>query len=79
MHTVKLNIQDSAYNHVMYLLKSLNSKDIEVIEDDNMVNDKQDAIRKSTGILTGKNIDPLKWQDDIRSEWDERETLLNRL
>lgn len=79
MHTVKLNIQDSAYNHVMYLLKSLNSKDIEVIEDDNMVNDKQDAIRKSTGILAGKNIDPLKWQDDIRSEWDERETLLNRL
>jgi len=79
MHTVKLNIQDSAYSHVMYLLKSLNSKDIEVIEDDNMVNDKQDAIRKSTGILAGKNIDPLKWQDDIRSEWDERETLLNRL
>jgi len=31
MHTVKLKIQDNIYNHVMFLLQSLNPKDIEIV------------------------------------------------
>ena len=34
MHTVTLKIQDNNYDHIMYLLKNLNHKDIEVIEQD---------------------------------------------
>ena len=33
MHTIKLNVQDSIYTHIMFLLNSLNSKELEIIED----------------------------------------------
>ncbi len=36
MHTIKLNIEDNIYSHIMFLLKSLNSKDIEIIEEKSM-------------------------------------------
>ncbi len=80
MHTVKLSIQDSIYEHVMFLLKSLDSKGLNITEykTDNK-NSKYDILEKSAGILSDQNIDPLKWQEEIRSEWDEREELLNRL
>ncbi len=32
LHTITLNIQDNIYEHIMYLLKSLNPKDIEIID-----------------------------------------------
>jgi hypothetical protein len=31
-----------------------------------------DILRKTSGILKNRNIDPLKWQQNIRSEWDNR-------
>ncbi len=34
MHTVTLKIQDHNYDYIMYLLKNLNHKDVEVIEHD---------------------------------------------
>jgi len=33
MHTIKLNVQDSIYSHIMFLLNNLNTKDLEIIED----------------------------------------------
>lgn len=33
MHTIKLNVQDSIYNHIMFFLNNLNSKDLKIIED----------------------------------------------
>ncbi len=80
MHMIKLNIQDNIYEHVIFLLKSLDSKGLSITEykTDNK-NSKYDILEKSAGILTGQNIDPLKWQEEIRSEWDEREELLTRL
>jgi hypothetical protein len=42
MHTVTLNIKDSIYNHIMFLLKSLNPKDIEIINDElSLTNNRQ--------------------------------------
>ncbi|MFK5975012.1 MAG: hypothetical protein QM493_00765 [Sulfurovum sp.] len=32
--------------------------------------DKKDIFSKTAGILTSKNIDPIAWQDEVRSEWD---------
>ena len=80
MHTIKLDIQDSIYEHVMFLLKSLDGKYINITEykSDEKI-DKYDILEKSAGILANQDIDPLKWQEDIRSEWDEREELLTRL
>ena len=46
MHTIKLNIQDSIYNHIMFLLKNLNnnSNDIEIIEDKIIKKESKDNI-----------------------------------
>ena len=33
MHSIKLNVQDSIYGHIMFLLKNLNTKELEIIED----------------------------------------------
>jgi len=29
-------------------------------------------IRKTSGILSGRKVDPIIWQREIRSEWDNR-------
>jgi hypothetical protein len=36
MHTIKLEIKDSIYDHIMFLLKNLNSKELKIIEDKKM-------------------------------------------
>ena len=77
MHLVQLKIEDNIYEHVMFLLKSLDSKGLKITE--NKIDNKYDILKKSFGILSKQNIDPLKWQDEIRSESDEREALLTRL
>ena len=33
MHTIKLQIQDSIYEHIMFLLKNLNTKELKIIEE----------------------------------------------
>jgi len=36
MHSIKLNVQDSIYNHIMFFLNSLNTKELEIVEDKNI-------------------------------------------
>ena len=38
MHTIKLNIEDSLYTHFIYLLKSLDKKELQIIEDKEIKN-----------------------------------------
>jgi hypothetical protein len=73
MHTIKLNVGDGIYGHVMFFLKNLKTKELEIIEDtiaDRTMQD--DGIDFSQyKVESFKNIkDPVKWQKDIRSEWD---------
>lgn len=35
MHTIRLNVKDSIYEHIMFLLKSLDTKELEIIEEKN--------------------------------------------
>lgn len=37
----------------------------------NVVDNRLDAIKKTAGILSAQNIDPLKWQLEIRQEWHD--------
>jgi len=40
---------------------------------DTRLDDKRmDIIQKTSGILSGRNIDPLRWQKEIRDEWEDR-------
>ena len=36
MHTIKLQVQESIYDHIMFLLKNLNTKDLRIVEDSNI-------------------------------------------
>ncbi|MBF0407250.1 MAG: hypothetical protein HQM10_07845 [Candidatus Riflebacteria bacterium] len=33
---------------------------------------KSDIVKATAGLLKDKNIDPVKWQNEIREEWDDR-------
>ncbi|MFA5455841.1 MAG: hypothetical protein WC272_11065 [Sulfurimonas sp.] len=73
MHTIKLNVGDSAYTHLMFLLKNLNTNEIQVVEDITQDEDNScETIDMSVyKIEAFKAIqDPLKWQQDIRAEWN---------
>ena len=67
MHTIRLKVDDIVYEHIMFLLDSFKSKGI-VIEEDKV----EDGIDFSKyKINSFKNIkDPVKWQNEIRKEWD---------
>ena len=73
MHTIKLHVGDNAYTHLMFLLKHLNTQEIQVVED--LPQDTQSAAQAI--VLSAYKIDafkaiqdPLKWQQDIRAEWN---------
>lgn len=75
MHTIKLKVQDSIYSHIMYLLKSLNQKEIEIIED-KQLNQEQNTKQLIKELFEKKNIslfdaikEPVKWQQQQREEW----------
>ena len=57
---------------MILLLENLDSKDLNFIEykTDNK-NSKYNILGKSAGILADQNIDPLKWQEEIRSEYEK--------
>ena len=75
MHTVKINIDDSIYNHVMFLLQNLNYKGLEIVEEkkiDSGQNTKDLVMElfKSKKMEFFKKIDdPLEWQRSQRNQW----------
>ena len=50
MHTLKLNVQDSIYDHIIFLLNSLNSKDLEIVED--KIIQRQEITRKRLNAIS---------------------------
>ncbi len=73
MHTIKLNVGDNAYAHLMFLLKNLKTDEIKIVEDRvESADDSSLAIDMSEyKIEAFKAIkDPIKWQQDIRAEWN---------
>lgn len=75
MHTVKLKIEDSIYTHIMFLLQNLNTKGLEIVED-NPLPLQQNTKESIQELFTHKNAplftsinDPLQWQQEQRDEW----------
>ena len=33
MHTIKLQVEDNVYDHIMFFLKNLNKKELKIVED----------------------------------------------
>ena len=73
MHTIKLNVGDSAYTHLMFLLKNLNTSEIQVVEDIAQDEDNScETIDMSAYKIEAFRAiqDPLKWQQEIRAQWN---------
>jgi len=60
MHKIELQVDDSIYEYIMFLLKNLKVKGLDIKEDIDFSKYKIDSF---------KEIDPLKYQQKIRNEW----------
>ena len=75
MHTIKLQVKDSMYEHFLYLLKNLNPKEISVIEEypvkneESVKNALQKLLKEKKVPVFQKIDDPVKWQREQRDEW----------
>ncbi len=69
MHTIKLQVQDSIYDHIIFLLKNLNTKELKIIED--RVSGRRKLIQEHDEIKafsdhTANSIE--EWQDDAEDD-----------
>ncbi|MEA2029677.1 MAG: hypothetical protein U9N49_11980 [Campylobacterota bacterium] len=69
MHTLTINVKDSVIDNILYILQNLS--DVEIVED-KKVDDTQ-KLDQVKGILKGRIEDPMKYQRDLRSEWEDRD------
>lgn len=76
MQTIQFKVNDEYIQIIVSLLKGMKrgiTKDLSVVNDDNKKSlEKQeiDIFSKTSGILNSQNIDPIKWQNDMRDAWD---------
>ena len=67
MLTIKLKVDDLVYEHIMFLLDSFKSKGV-IIEEDKT---EEEIDFSKYKINSFKDIkDPVKWQNEIRKEWN---------
>ncbi len=69
MHTIKLQVQDSIYDHIIFLLKSLNTKELKIIEDS--VLDRQELPQRYDEVRAFSNHSANiieEWQDDSEDD-----------
>ncbi len=62
----------------LHIPKEYLNKRIEILilpfsynEKDENIEQNDDVFKKTSGILKNTNIDPLKWQEEIRDEWNK--------
>ena len=65
MHTTKLKVHDDIYNHIIFLLNSLDKKKIEIVEEKPLI------INKNKKRLNAIKIDTTNFKFD-RQEANER-------
>ena len=65
MHTIKLKVHDDIYNHIIFLLNSLDKKKIEIVEEKPLI------INKNNKRLNAIKIDTTNFKFD-RQEANER-------
>lgn len=71
MHTVQLKLDDSIYSNVMFLLNNLNLKGLEIKEKfDDKEKEHTNIDFSNYKIKSFENIDPLKFQQKLRDEWN---------
>lgn len=75
MQTIQFKVNDEYMQIILSLLKGLKRgiiKDLSIVDDTTEQINKieKDIFSKTSGVLRSQNIDPIVWQNEIRSEWD---------
>ena len=69
MHTVQLEIDNSIYHNVMFLLNNLNLKGLHIKETEEVTKNTNSLDFSKYKVEAFKDIeDPVKWQQSIRDE-----------
>jgi len=79
MQVIQFKVNENYIQLILSILRNLKKgiiEDLSIIKYDSkklVKEDNQndiDIFAKTAGIISSQNIDPIKWQNDIRSEWD---------
>lgn len=62
MHTIKLQVQDTIYAHIMFFLKNLNSKELQIIEDKKVQKNEESKELQAFSNHSANLVD--EWRDD---------------
>jgi len=68
MRTIQLKVEDTIYEHILFLLESLKSKGVIIETNDKKEDNNIDFSRYKIDSFS-KIKDPVKWQNKIRDEW----------
>ena len=68
---IQLDVSSDIFDKVMFLLENLPKNKVKLNFDISPKKEKKDDIfSKTAGLLSSQQIDPIVWQNQIRSEWD---------
>ena len=79
MQVIQFKVNENYIQLILSILQNLKKgiiEDLSIIKYDSKKSVKDDSqsdidiFAKTAGIISSQNIDPIKWQNDIRSEWD---------
>ncbi|MBU0721337.1 hypothetical protein KJ877_08340 [bacterium] len=66
MHTIKLQVEDTIYSHIMFFLKNLNSKELQIIEDKEILQDEENKELQAFSNHSANLVN--EWKDDSEDE-----------
>jgi len=68
---IQLDISNDIFDKVIFFLENLPKNKITLNFDISPKKEKKsDIFSQTAGLLSSQNIDPIAWQNHIRSEWD---------
>jgi len=67
---IEITVDDNSAHKIIKLLESIKDGAIKELKIKKSLPESEDIFEKSSGILAPLNIDPLKWQEEIRDEWN---------
>ena len=69
---LQLELNSDIYDKVIAFINKLPKNKVKLIPlpDNKELND--DIFLETSGLLASKKIDPIKWQEEIRSEWNRQ-------
>jgi len=68
---IELDISNDIFDKVIFFLENLPKNKIRLkFNTSTEKENKNDIFSQTAGVLSSQNIDPIAWQNQIRSEWD---------